>query len=53
MAMSFEKLQMVAGGSGAQASAAQKLFSSHPDTETRIKRMSERATAEGYPRPAR
>jgi len=43
----------VAGGSGAQASAAQKLFSSHPDTETRIQRMSERATAEGYKRPAK
>ena len=53
MAMSFEKLQRVAGGSGAQASAAQKLFSSHPDTETRIQRMSERATAEGYKRPAK
>ena len=53
MAMSFEKLQKVAGGTGAQASAAQKLFSSHPDTETRIKRMAERATAEGYKRPAK
>ena len=53
MAMSFEKLQKVAGGSGAQASAAQKLFSSHPDTETRIHRMAERATAEGYKRPAK
>ena len=53
MAMSFEKLQKVAGGSGAQASAAQKLFSSHPDTETRIQRMAERATAEGYKRPAK
>lgn len=53
MAMSFEKLQKVAGGSGAQASAAQKLFSSHPDTEVRIQRMAERATAEGYKRPAK
>ena len=53
MAMSFEKLMMVAGGSGAQAGAVQKLFSSHPDTETRIQRMAERATAEGYKRPAK
>ena len=53
MAMSFEKLQKVAGGSGSQASAAQKLFSSHPDTETRIQRMAQRATAEGYPRPTK
>ena len=52
MAMSFEKLQKVSEGSGAQSSSVQKLFSSHPDTETRIKRMSERATAEGYKRPA-
>ena len=53
MAMSFEKLQKVSQGSGAQASSVSKLFSSHPDTETRIKRMSERAAAEGYKRPAK
>ena len=53
MAMSFEKLQKVSEGSGSQAGSVQKLFSSHPDTETRIKRMSERATAEGYKRPAK
>jgi putative metalloprotease len=52
MAMSFEKLQSVAGNSS-QASSVQKLFSSHPDTETRIQRMAQRATAEGYKRPAR
>ena len=53
MAMAFERLQAVSGGSSSQASSVQKLFSSHPDTETRIKRMSERATAEGYKRPSR
>ena len=53
MAMSFEKLQKVAAGSGSQASAVQKLFSSHPDTETRIRRMAQRATAEGYGRPSK
>jgi putative metalloprotease len=53
MAMSFEKLKAVAGGSGSQATAVQKLFSSHPDTDTRIQRMSERATQEGYKRPAK
>ena len=52
MAMSFEKLKKVSEGSSAQSSSVQKLFSSHPDTDTRIKRMSERATAEGYKRPA-
>lgn len=53
MAMSFEKLQAMSEGSASQSSAAAKLFSSHPDTATRIKRMSERATAEGYKRPAK
>ena len=53
MAMSFEKLKAVSEGSGSQSSSVQKLFSSHPDTDTRIKRMSERATAEGYKRPAK
>ena len=53
MAMSFEKLKKVSEGSGAQSGSVQKLFSSHPDTDTRIKRMSERATAEGYKRPAK
>ena len=53
MAMSFERLQAVSESSGSQASSVQKLFSSHPDTATRIKRMSERATAEGYTRPAK
>ena len=53
MAMSFEKLKAVAGSSGSQATAVQKLFSSHPDTDTRIQRMSERATQEGYKRPAK
>ncbi|MBR1678575.1 MAG: M48 family metalloprotease, partial [Bacteroidales bacterium] len=53
MSMAFEKLQAVSGGSGAQASSVAKLFSSHPDTETRIQRMSQRATQEGYKRPAK
>ena len=53
MAMSFEKLKKVSGGSGSQASSVQKLFSSHPDTDPRIPRMTERAVAEDYPRPAK
>ena len=51
MCMSLEKLQQVAGGSSAQSSLVNTLFSSHPDTKTRIKRMSERAVKEGYQRP--
>ena len=53
MAMSFEKLKAVAGSSSSQASAVAKLFSSHPDTDTRIQRMAARATQEGYKRPAK
>lgn len=54
MAMSFEKLQSVAGsGTRQQQSAVSQLFSSHPDTEARISRMSARATKDGFKRPAR
>ena len=52
MAMSFEKLQKVAGGNTQAASMVNNLFSSHPDTAERIKRMAARATAEGFKRPA-
>ena len=52
MAMSFEKLQKVAGGNTQAASMVNNLFSSHPDTAERIKRMASRATAEGFKRPA-
>ena len=46
-AMQFEKLKKVSEGSGAQSGSVQKLFSSHPDTDTRIKRMSERSKTDG------
>ena len=49
MAMAFEKLSGSEGG--AKASTIQKMFSSHPDTQKRIKRMSERATKDGYTKP--
>lgn len=50
MAMAFEKLS---GSEGTvKQSAIQKMFSSHPDTQKRIKKMSERATKDGYTRPA-
>lgn len=52
MAMSFEKLLQLEGESGAQQSYIQKMFSSHPDTKERIKYITERATKEGYKRPA-
>lgn len=52
MAMSFEKLLALEGDSGSQQSYVQKMFSSHPDTKARIKYITDRATKEGYKRPA-
>ena len=50
MVMAFEKLQSLEGGD-VKSNMIQKMFSSHPDTAKRIKRMSERATKDGYTRP--
>ncbi|MDD7455498.1 MAG: M48 family metallopeptidase [Bacteroidales bacterium] len=58
MAMAFEELLKLSGGStdrGTQAAAGSSvtsLFSSHPATQTRIQKMSERATKDGYVRPS-
>ncbi len=49
MALSFEKLKALQGDS--KNSKLNQLFSSHPDLDARIKRMSERATKEGFTRP--
>ncbi|MDE6330475.1 MAG: M48 family metallopeptidase [Muribaculaceae bacterium] len=48
MVGAFEKLS--AGESG-QSSYVQKMFSSHPETQERIKRLSERARKDGIARP--
>lgn len=50
--MSFEKLQSLEGGSG-QQSYIQKMFSSHPDTQKRIKHMTDRCQKDGIPRPTK
>ena len=50
MVQAFEKLQGMEGG--AQASYISKMFSSHPETADRIKRMSERCKKDGIARPA-
>ena len=50
--MSFEKLMTLEQQNGTKASAIDKMFSSHPETKDRIKRMSERATKDGFERPA-
>lgn len=50
--MAFEKFQKMEGDSGSKTSYVQKMFSSHPETAKRIKRMTERATKDGFTRPA-
>ncbi|MCH5225727.1 MAG: M48 family metallopeptidase [Muribaculaceae bacterium] len=52
MVMAFEKLQSLEGGSGSSSNFIAKMFSSHPETKDRIKKMSERASKDGYERPA-
>lgn len=52
MVMAFEKMQKLEGESGAKSSYVTKMFSSHPETAERIKRMTERATKDGIQRPA-
>ena len=51
MVMSFEKLQSLSGGS--QSGPVSNIFSSHPDTATRIRRMTERCNTDGYKRPTK
>ena len=52
MVMAFEKLQSLENQSGGRTSSyINKMFSSHPETKDRIKKMSDRATKEGIERP--
>ena len=51
MVMAFEKLQSLEGQSGASSSYISKMFSSHPETKDRIKKMSDRAKKDGIERP--
>lgn len=59
MAMAFEKLLSLsnggasAGSQAASSSAVSEIFSDHPATETRIQRMSQKATSDGYKRPSK
>ncbi len=53
MALSFQKLKQMQEEAGAQKSnKLNQLFSTHPDLDTRIQRMEERATGEGIEKPA-
>ena len=49
--MSFEKLQALANG--ATPGPVENLFSTPPDTATRIQRMTEKCEHDGYKRPAK
>lgn len=53
MALAFEKLKEMEAEMGAdKTSKVQQLFSTHPDLDNRIQRMTEQATADGFERPA-
>ena len=52
MALSFMKLKELEQKQGyGKTSKVNQLFSSHPDLDLRIKRMSERAENEGFSKP--
>lgn len=51
MVMAFEKFLSLEQDGGPKASYIDKMFSSHPETQSRIKRMSQRAVKDGYTRP--
>ena len=54
MAMAFEKLMDKSqNGTPAQVSSVANLFSSHPDTQSRIDRVNKKASADGYTRPTK
>jgi putative metalloprotease len=50
MVMAFEKLQALSGSS--QGGPVSNIFSSHPDTATRIEHITRRCINDGYNRPA-
>lgn len=47
---SFEKMQALENGTQAQQSGVANLFSSHPDTQSRIEHISQRCINDGYTR---
>ena len=52
MVMAFEKFLKMEGESGASSSYITKMFSSHPETQARIDKMTKRCVADGFQRPA-
>ena len=51
MAMAFEKLLNLEQGNNVKQSYIDKMFSSHPDTQSRINHINDRASKDGYTRP--
>ena len=47
MVLSFQKLQQLQGSSSS-SSVINQLFSTHPELEKRIEKMTERAKKDGY-----
>lgn len=52
MVMAFEKFQKMEQDAGAKSTYISRMFSSHPETTARIKRMSERCAKDGIAKPA-
>ena len=52
-ASAFEKLLSTSNSGGQSSSRVAEMFSSHPDTQARIERVAEKATADGYAKPAK
>lgn len=52
MVMAFEKMQKMEGDAGVKPGYVDKMFSSHPETEARIKAMTKRCEKDGFVRPA-
>ncbi len=54
LAMAFEKLMSTSqNGTPTQVSSIANLFSSHPDTQSRINSVTKKAESDGYTRPAK
>ncbi len=51
MVMAFEKMMKMEQEAGAQSSYVQKMFSSHPETKSRIEAMTKRCNEDGFSRP--
>ena len=51
MVMAFEKLQSMEGNSAGKQSYIAKMFSSHPETKSRIAAMTKRCKKDGFPHP--